>query len=63
MARFEQLTLDLDLPQQGYRVYINSRLIAEVATLDDAWAVVDQYPWARYEIHDQLGCVPGTVPF
>jgi hypothetical protein len=59
-----QLSLDLDLRTQGYKVYINSRLVQEVATEDDAWAVIDQYPFGSlYEIHDDLGCVPETIPF
>jgi hypothetical protein len=59
-----QLSLDLDLRTQGYKVYINSRLVQEVATKDDAWAVIDHYPFGScYEIHDANGIVLDTVPF
>jgi hypothetical protein len=64
MTLCKQLTLDLNIKPQGYKVYINSRRLAEVATLDDAWAVVGGYSFGScYEIHDVNGIVPGTIPF
>jgi len=39
-----------------------NKKIEEIA--EQCWAIIGQYPFgSRYEIHDDLGCVPETIPF
>ena len=58
-----QIVLTNGLSEIGHgKALTMNKKIEEIA--EQCWAIIGQYPFgSRYEIHDELGCVPETIPF